>query len=71
MRVGVGRPDSTDPEIVSRHVLSRFDEPAADVRALIDRAVAETERLVMAEADDGADGTTAGTTKGSRAARIE
>ena len=27
MRVGVGRPDSTDPEIVSRHVLGRFSEP--------------------------------------------
>jgi PTH1 family peptidyl-tRNA hydrolase len=38
LRVGVGRPDSTDPEIVSRHVLSRFDEPTADVRALIERA---------------------------------
>ena len=26
VRVGVGRPDSTDPEIVSRYVLGRFDE---------------------------------------------
>jgi peptidyl-tRNA hydrolase, PTH1 family len=47
VRVGVGRPDTTDPEIVSRHVLSRFEEPPADVRALIDRAVGETERLVQ------------------------
>ena len=47
VRVGVGRPDTTDPEIVSRHVLSRFEEPAPDVRALIERAVAETERLVQ------------------------
>lgn len=46
VRVGVGRPDSTDPEIVSRHVLSRFEEPVADVRALIERAAAETERLI-------------------------
>ena len=46
VRVGVGRPDSTDPEIVSRHVLSRFDESPEDVRALIARAVDETERLV-------------------------
>jgi peptidyl-tRNA hydrolase, PTH1 family len=46
LRVGVGRPDTTDPEIVSRHVLSRFDEPAADVRALIERAADETERLL-------------------------
>jgi PTH1 family peptidyl-tRNA hydrolase len=46
VRVGVGRPDSTDPEIVSRHVLSRFDEPDSDVRALIERAADETDRLV-------------------------
>jgi PTH1 family peptidyl-tRNA hydrolase len=59
VRVGVGRPDTTDPEIVSRHVLSRFDEQAADVRALIDRAAGETERLVMSEAAD----TTTATTK--------
>jgi PTH1 family peptidyl-tRNA hydrolase len=44
--VGVGRPDSTDPEIVSAHVLSRFREPRDDVAALIDRAAAEAERLV-------------------------
>jgi PTH1 family peptidyl-tRNA hydrolase len=46
IRVGVGRPDSTDPEIVSAHVLSRFREPRDDVAALIDRAAAEAERLV-------------------------
>ena len=46
VRVGVGRPDSTDPEIVSAHVLSRFREPRAEVEALTGRAAAETERLV-------------------------
>jgi PTH1 family peptidyl-tRNA hydrolase len=46
VRVGVGRPDSTDPEIVSAHVLSRFREPRDDVAALIDRAASEAERLV-------------------------
>ncbi len=50
VRVGVGRPDTTDPEIVSRHVLSRFEEPAAEVRALIDRAADETERLLKSKA---------------------
>jgi PTH1 family peptidyl-tRNA hydrolase len=50
VRVGVGRPDTTDPEIVSRHVLSRFEEPAAEVRALIDRAADETERLLRSKA---------------------
>ena len=35
VRVGVGRPDSTDPEIVSAHVLGRFREPPEEVRSLI------------------------------------
>jgi PTH1 family peptidyl-tRNA hydrolase len=46
VRVGVGRPDSTDPEIVASYVLSRFREPRAEVEALIERAAGEAERLV-------------------------
>lgn len=46
VRVGVGRPDSTDPEIVSRHVLGRFREPRAEVEALVGRAADEAESLV-------------------------
>jgi peptidyl-tRNA hydrolase, PTH1 family len=46
MRVGVGRPDSTDPEIVSAWVLGRFREPKAEVEALIADAAEEAERLV-------------------------
>jgi PTH1 family peptidyl-tRNA hydrolase len=46
VRVGVGRPDSTDPELVSAYVLGRFAEPADEVRELIAAAAAETERLV-------------------------
>jgi PTH1 family peptidyl-tRNA hydrolase len=46
VRVGVGRPDSTDPEVVSSYVLSRFREPRSDVQELIGEAAAETERLV-------------------------
>jgi peptidyl-tRNA hydrolase, PTH1 family len=46
VRVGVGRPDTTDPEIVSAHVLGRFTEPAEDVRDLVERAAAEAERLI-------------------------
>jgi len=49
IRVGVGRPDSTDPEIVSAHVLGRFREPKDEVRALVERAADELERLVTAE----------------------
>jgi PTH1 family peptidyl-tRNA hydrolase len=46
VRVGVGRPDSTDPEIVASFVLSRFREPRAEVEALIASAAGEAERLV-------------------------
>jgi peptidyl-tRNA hydrolase, PTH1 family len=46
IRVGVGRPDTTDPEIVSAHVLGKFSEPRDEVRDLIERAASETERVV-------------------------
>jgi PTH1 family peptidyl-tRNA hydrolase len=46
VRAGVGRPDSTDPEVVSAHVLSRFREPDSEVRDLISRAADEVERLL-------------------------
>ncbi len=46
VRTGVGRPDSTDPEIVSAHVLGRFTEPDDEVSALIEAAADETERLI-------------------------
>ena len=46
MRIGVGRPDSTDPEIVAAYVLGRFREPKAEVEALVASAADETERLV-------------------------
>ena len=46
VRIGVGRPDSTDPEIVSRHVLGRFSESADQVRELFETAADEADRLV-------------------------
>ncbi len=46
VRVGVGRPDSTDPEVVSAYVLGRFREPRPEVEALVGRAADEAERLV-------------------------
>jgi len=46
VRAGVGRPDSTDPEIVSAYVLGRFRESREEVAALVDRATEEAERLV-------------------------
>jgi peptidyl-tRNA hydrolase, PTH1 family len=50
IRVGVGRPDTTDPEIVSAHVLGKFTEPVDDVRDLIERAASEAERVVTSSA---------------------
>jgi peptidyl-tRNA hydrolase, PTH1 family len=46
VRAGVGRPDSTDPEIVASYVLGRFREPRDEVTALIERAADETETLI-------------------------
>ena len=50
LRVGVGRPDSTHPEIVSSWVLSRFAEGREQVADLIARASDEVERIVLADA---------------------
>ena len=46
VRVGVGRPDTTDPDIVAKYVLGRFREDREEVRAVIERAADELERLV-------------------------
>ncbi len=46
VRAGVGRPDSTDPEIVSAYVLGRFSEPDDEVAGLISAAADEVEALV-------------------------
>jgi PTH1 family peptidyl-tRNA hydrolase len=50
IRVGVGRPDTTDPEVVSDWVLSRFSERPEAVRDLIDRARAAAEEVVLGAA---------------------
>jgi PTH1 family peptidyl-tRNA hydrolase len=46
VRIGVGRPDSTDPDIVAAYVLGKWRQSTADVTALIDRAADEAERVV-------------------------
>jgi PTH1 family peptidyl-tRNA hydrolase len=46
VRGGVGRPDSTDPDVVSAYVLSKFREPDHEVRRLIQAAADETEQLL-------------------------
>src|ERR687885_1076251 len=47
VRVGVGRPDSTDPDIVAAYVLGRWRQPAAEVAELVERARDEVERIVL------------------------
>jgi PTH1 family peptidyl-tRNA hydrolase len=46
VRIGVGRPESTEPDEVAAFVLSRFREPHDEVRELIGRAADEADRLV-------------------------
>jgi peptidyl-tRNA hydrolase, PTH1 family len=55
VRVGVGRPDSTDPDVVASYVLSRFRESADDVRDLVERAADAAERAVLGDSVSPAD----------------
>jgi peptidyl-tRNA hydrolase, PTH1 family len=50
VRLGVGRPDSTDPDVVAAYVLARFGEPAGEVRELVVRGCEAVERIVVGEA---------------------
>ncbi|MHB1537629.1 MAG: aminoacyl-tRNA hydrolase [Solirubrobacteraceae bacterium] len=49
VRIGVGRPASSDPEVVASHVLSRFRESAPEVADLIGRAADAVEAVLAAE----------------------
>jgi len=49
LRVGVGRPDSTDPEVVSAHVLGRFTEDRDEVTRLVESAADEAERVLVGQ----------------------
>ncbi len=46
VRVGVGRPNSSDPDVVSAYVLGKFRESKDQVVQLVSDAADETERLV-------------------------
>jgi PTH1 family peptidyl-tRNA hydrolase len=48
VRVGVGRPDSTDPDVVAAYVLGAWRQPAAEVQDLVTRAADEVERTMLA-----------------------
>lgn len=49
VRVGVGRPDSTDPDIVAAYVLGRWRQSADEVQALVGRAADVAEGIVRGE----------------------
>jgi PTH1 family peptidyl-tRNA hydrolase len=46
VRIGVGRPDTTDPDRVAAYVLGRFAEPRAEVEQLVERAADEAQRFL-------------------------
>ncbi|TMM04238.1 MAG: aminoacyl-tRNA hydrolase [Actinobacteria bacterium] len=49
VRVGVGRPPTTDPEQVAAYVLSRFAEPRDEVAEVVERAADAAESIVLGE----------------------
>ena len=49
VRIGVGRPPTTDPERVAAYVLGRFSEPRETVTALVQDAADTVERIVLGE----------------------
>jgi PTH1 family peptidyl-tRNA hydrolase len=50
VRAGVGRPDTTDPEIVAKYVLARFREPKEQVQELVEDAARAVERTIEGQA---------------------
>jgi PTH1 family peptidyl-tRNA hydrolase len=51
VRIGIGRPDTTDRELVSSHVLGRFTESADQVEALIEAAADAAQSLILESQD--------------------
>ena len=49
VRIGVGRPDTTDPGIVSAHVLGAFRQSKSEVAALVEDAARIAEQIVLGE----------------------
>lgn len=48
VRVGVGRPDTTDPDLVASYVLGAWRQSRTEVEALVAQAADEVERLILA-----------------------
>ena len=53
VRVGVGRPPTTDPDRVAAYVLGRFREPREEVALLTEHAADAAERVVLGESEMG------------------
>jgi PTH1 family peptidyl-tRNA hydrolase len=51
VRVGVGRPPTTDPDRVAAYVLGKFREPREQVAALVERAAETAEAVVLGGTD--------------------
>jgi peptidyl-tRNA hydrolase, PTH1 family len=49
VRIGVGRPPTTDPDRVAAYVLGRFREPKTEVQELIERAADATEQILLSQ----------------------
>jgi peptidyl-tRNA hydrolase, PTH1 family len=49
VRIGVGRPPTSDPDRVASYVLGRFREPRDEVQELIERAADTAEEIVLGE----------------------
>jgi PTH1 family peptidyl-tRNA hydrolase len=47
VRIGVGRPDSTDPDVVASYVLGKWRQSRDEVQDLVARATDAAERLVV------------------------
>jgi PTH1 family peptidyl-tRNA hydrolase len=47
VRVGVGRPATTDPDRVAAYVLGRFREPRDEVERLVEGAADAAEQVVF------------------------
>jgi PTH1 family peptidyl-tRNA hydrolase len=60
VRIGVGRPPTTDPDRVAAYVLGKFKEPRDEVQALIDRAADAAEGVLDGGREAGSGGGSVG-----------
>jgi PTH1 family peptidyl-tRNA hydrolase len=54
VRVGVGRPPTTDPDLVAAYVLGKFRQSRSEVAELVEHAADAAEAIVLEDGGDGA-----------------